>query len=151
MKWDTREPCGSCPYRRDAKLGLWHPDEFDNLVSTERSQMGSLFGCHATRKLADPSVCAGWLIMQRENGVPSIVLRLNLMRSQEAVDCMEAVSSGGHELYDSVDEMVEANEALGRCDACGCYLGEDGDCPGCERLRPRRSRAARARKKAKAR
>ena len=129
MKFDTTEPCGSCPYRRDAKLGLWHPSEFENLARTEREQMGAIFGCHATIKQKPPSVCAGWLINQRERGVPSIALRLTLMRNKEAVDCLEKVNDGGHELYDSIEEMIEANEELGRCDFCDAYLSDDGECP----------------------
>jgi hypothetical protein len=41
------------------------------------------------------------------------------------------VSSGGHDLYDSVAEMIEANEELGRCDTCERYLSDDGACPVC--------------------
>lgn len=141
MRWDTKEPCKSCPYRRDAPLGFWHPEEFDKLVDSERSQMGSVFACHGTK--SNMSVCAGWLLKQRDNGIPSIVLRLQLMRNQEAVDCLNQVSDGGHELYDSVDEMIDANEALGRCDSCERYLGEDGECKACVpvRRKPRKRRA----------
>lgn len=129
MKFDTKEPCGSCPYRRDSKLGLWHPDEFEKLMRSERSQIGSVFGCHGTIKKDPPSVCAGWLLKQRENGVTSIALRMTLMGNQEAVDCLKNVSDGGHELYETVEEMVEANEYLGRCSECERYLSDDGECP----------------------
>lgn len=127
MKFDTNTPCGSCPYRKDSKLGLWHPEEFDNLMATEKSHMGSVFGCHATIKNDPPSVCAGWLIKQRDNGIPSIVLRLKLMRDPAARECLKRINDGGHELYETVEEMVEANESLGRCE-CGRYLMEDGTC-----------------------
>ncbi len=36
---------------------------------------------------------------------------------------------GGHALYASVDEMIAANEQLGRCDFCDCYLDDYGECP----------------------
>lgn len=132
MKWDTREPCGNCPYRKDAPLGLWHPENLDRLAQSEREMMGATYGCHATIKAPDPSVCAGWLLMQKEHGVPSIALRLCLMQDDEALACFEAVTDGGHELYESVQEMIEANEELGRCD-CGRYLsGPGGTCPVCD-------------------
>ena len=129
MKWDTKSPCGSCPYRKDAPLGLWHPAEFDNLLKQDGNEMqGAAFGCHATIKAENPSVCAGWLLDQKKRGIPSIQLRLHLMQNSEALQCLEEVNSGGHELYDSIREMVEANEELGRCD-CGRYLQKDGTCP----------------------
>ncbi len=132
MKFDTPSPCGSCPYRTDAPLGLWHPSEFDNLARTEESQHGAIFACHATAKKPEWSVCAGWLIKQREAGVPSILLRLRLFQDPEAVRAIESVTDGGHDLYETVEDMIEANEALGRCDDCGRYLSDEGECPaGC--------------------
>jgi len=128
MKYDTMEPCRSCPYRIDAPLGLWHPSEFENLAATERSQLGAVFGCHATRHRREPSVCAGWLLKQRDADVPSIALRVELSRTPGAAEALRTVSDGGHELYDSVEDMIEANEALGRCDECGRYLNQDGQC-----------------------
>lgn len=133
MKFDTLSPCGSCPYRTDAPLGLWHPLEFDNLARTERDQFGSVFACHSTAKKPERSVCAGWLLSQRERGIPSLSLRLMLMRDPSAAAVLESVSDGGHELYASVQEMIEANESLGRCSECGRYMSDEGECPaGCE-------------------
>ena len=116
MKWDTREPCGNCPYRKDAKLGLWDKGEFDNVMKQDADPIsGDIFGCHATVKAApvDRSVCAGWLLDQKRRGLPSIKLRLKLMKHEEAVDCLEQTTDGGHELYDSIAEMVQANEDAG--------------------------------------
>lgn len=129
MSFDTPSPCGSCPYRKDAPLGLWHPSEFDNLARTERGQFGTVFACHATAKKPTQSVCAGWLIAQREGGVPSLALRIRLLLDPEALRAMDAVTNGGHELYPSVDAMIEANEALGRCPECGRYRTKAGACP----------------------
>ena len=128
MNFDTPSPCGSCPYRKDAPLGLWHPSEFDNLALTERDTFGSVFACHATAKKPEHSVCAGWLLSQREAGVPSLALRMRLMRDDAAVAALKAVTDGGHELYESVQDMIDANETLGRCPWCGRYL-KDGVCP----------------------
>lgn len=129
MKFDTKEPCGSCPYRKDAKLGLWHPQEFDNLARTEADPLGSIFACHATGKKRHMSVCAGWLIKQREADLPSIMLRLRVGRDPTAREALETVSDGGHELYADVQAMIEANEKLGRCEECGRYKSDNGRCP----------------------
>lgn len=131
MKWNTREPCGSCPYRKDAPLRLWHPSEFDNLLEQDADPIqGRAFGCHATIKNDSTSVCAGWLLDQKRRGLPSIRLRMALMQSEDAQRCLEKVSDGGYELYGSIEEMVAANEAFGRCPLCRCYLDASGLC-GC--------------------
>lgn len=110
MKWDTKQPCESCPYRRDAKLEFWHPDHFKKLLQDDRNPVtGPIYGCHATRKREVPSVCAGWLLNQKSRREPSIQLRLALMRHDEAVKLYEEISAGGLDLYDSIEEMVEAN------------------------------------------
>lgn len=131
MKFDTESPCKSCPYRCDAKLGLWHPSEFDNLAATERSEMGAVFACHGTGKRKEPSVCAGWMLDQQRRGFPSIALRHALLRNKSAVAILDVLSDGGHELYGSVQEMIEANESLGRCGECGGYLTEYAGCLTC--------------------
>jgi len=110
VKWDTRKPCGSCPYRKDAPLRLWHPSEFENLLENDEDTLrGHLFACHATKKAPEQSVCAGWLLDQDRRGLPSIQLRLVLNRSAEARQALEQVSDGGHRLYGSILEMVAAN------------------------------------------
>ena len=108
MKWSTRTPCKSCPYRRDAPLGFWAWDEFVNLEFQDSDPVnGHTFGCHGTK--SDPDVCAGWLLDQKRRGLPSIQLRLHLMTNEEARECLEQVNDGGHVLYDSIAEMIEAN------------------------------------------
>jgi hypothetical protein len=105
------QPCASCPYRRDARLEFWHPTEFLNLLSSERDQMGTVFGCHEGVKLhpKERSLCIGWLIDQRERGVPSIRLRMLLMQDQEAVALLERANADGMELYTSIESMCRAN------------------------------------------
>ena len=108
--WETREPCGSCPYRKDAPLELWHRQEYESVYASEHAECigGSVFGCHATLK-KDPEVCAGWLLDQKRRGIPSIPLRLRLMRLPDARAALDEVTDGGHETYDSALEMCAAN------------------------------------------
>jgi len=109
LKFDKREPCASCPYRTDAPLELWHREEFEKLLAAERTQWGTQYGCHEFRKRRDEAqVCIGWLISQRERNVPSIALRLTLIRSEEAQRCIKEASSPAP-LYETIEEMCEAN------------------------------------------
>ena len=110
MKWDTTEPCESCPYRKDARIEYWDKGEFAQLLKNDADPiMGAIYGCHQTRKLEEPSICGGWLLDQQNRGVPSIQLRLALIRSKEAMTCLDKISDGGHERYSSIEEMIEAN------------------------------------------
>jgi hypothetical protein len=110
LAWDTEAPCESCPYRKDAQLELWHPSEFENLLEHNKNEIqGNLFACHGTKNKEQRSVCAGWLIDQRKRGLPSIQLRLSLMRNEEAQELLKKVNDGGHELYDSIEEMCAMN------------------------------------------
>jgi hypothetical protein len=109
VKWDTLSPCSSCPYRTDAQPAKWAREEFDNLQAQDADPLnGGVFGCHATIKHDPPSNCAGWLLDQQRRGLPSIQLRLALIRNPEARDCLDKVSDGGHELYESIEDMVAA-------------------------------------------
>lgn len=110
MKWDTREPCQSCPYRKDARLKFWDEVEFATLLSNDADEFGgAVYGCHQTRKLPEPSVCGGWLLDQQRRGVPSIQLRLALIHNEGAGQCLSEISDGGHKLYASIKAMVRAN------------------------------------------
>jgi hypothetical protein len=109
VKFDAREPCKSCPYHTDAPLELWSPLEFRQLLAHERSRMGVVYGCHKYRNRKDEAqVCVGWLLDQKRRNIPSISLRLTLMRNPGAVACLNEASSPV-ELFDSVEEMCEAN------------------------------------------
>lgn len=106
------QPCKSCPYRKDAPLGLWDPVEFQNLLTQDRNGFGgAVFNCHGEVKKApaDRALCAGWLLDQKRRGVPSIQLRLQLMRGGKALDEYERASGEGLRLYPSIEAMCRAN------------------------------------------
>lgn len=112
MKFDKKSPCESCPYRRDARQEFWHPAEFVGLLANDADPvMGKMYACHEGKKLAheDRSMCAGWLLDQKRRGLPSIQLRLLLTQSEEARAMLEEVNADGLDLYDSIEEMCEAN------------------------------------------
>ena len=109
LHWDKREPCKSCPYRRDAPLNLWSNEEFEDLLASERTQKGTTYGCHEYGKRREQAqVCVGWLLNQRENNVPSMMLRLALMTNNAALACYNEDSSPV-EMYESVEEMCAEN------------------------------------------
>lgn len=35
MKYDTHEPCASCPYRKDVPTSMWDKDEFRRLLAND--------------------------------------------------------------------------------------------------------------------
>lgn len=111
MRWDTREPCESCPYRVDAQPEKWHQSEFEKLLMNNANEYsGAIYSCHSSRLVPEGStVCAGWLLDQQRRGLPSIQLRVILCTNEAAVMALEEVSDGGHELYDSIEEMCKVN------------------------------------------
>lgn len=73
-----REPCPSCPYRRDCPSGLWHPDEYAKLPRFDEDADDPHFAeflCHHTTPAA-PSLCRGWLSVHAE----SVAVRLAVVR-----------------------------------------------------------------------
>lgn len=109
LRFDRRAPCASCPYRTDAPLGLWSREEFEDLLASDRTQMGTLYGCHEYRKRRDQAqVCVGWLLDQRERNVPSLMLRMVLLQNPQARACY-AESESPVPLYDSIEEMCAQN------------------------------------------
>lgn len=110
--YKRRKPCGNCPFRKEAPLAYWHPTMYEMLERMERAEgdpaHSSLFACHKDRGIPKPELCVGWLLDQRRKHVPSLALRLNLIRSEEATDqFMEAEPDG--EMHASVSELVLAN------------------------------------------
>lgn len=56
----AKNPCGSCPYRRDVPSGVWHPSEYAKLPEYDKStaeQPPGVFLCHQQ----DGRMCAGWV------------------------------------------------------------------------------------------
>jgi len=104
-------PCANCPYRKDAPRRLWDVSEFRALLAAERDQIGKVYGCHKQAPL-DPKArgfCAGWLLDQKKRNIPSIALRMVLISDPSAVDALEGVSDGGHEMFNSLEAMCRAN------------------------------------------
>ena len=112
MKYDRRQPCNSCPYRKDAKLGFWHKEHFLTLLANNRNEMhGALYMCHEDGKKPEEErgFCIGWLLDQKSRGVPLIPLRLHLMTSEEARKQYNEVNALKVRLWPSLEQMCMAN------------------------------------------
>lgn len=112
MKSDLREPCQSCPYRKDTPTMLWHRSEFENLLRQDANELGGhVFGCHKFRKQPSEEhrYCVGWLLDQQRRGYPSIQLRLSLIKDADLQKAVTQIGDGGHELYPSITAMCRAN------------------------------------------
>lgn len=97
--------CDTCPYRRSTPVGIWSAAEYENLRLNDGHGFGSLFNCH----LKDGSLCRGWLADQKRRGVPSLSLRMRLMRDDAQCDAFNALDDADPALYESIEEMIEAN------------------------------------------
>ena len=115
LLWDNREPCVSCPYRKDVPLETWHVSEFENLMASDADPMtGGIFGCHKYRHrpVEERRPCVGWFLDQDRRGMPCIALRLaGMTGGPEAIAFRDEAHDGGHELYETLEEMCEANGA----------------------------------------
>lgn len=112
MIWDQTSPCATCPYRRSTKLSLWSEEEFTDLRRRDAVPLdSSVYACHSSAVRPEPErrPCVGWLLDQKRRDLPSIPLRLVLIRKSEARELLDQVNDGGSELYDSLQEMHEAN------------------------------------------
>ena len=111
MKCEIRQPCKSCPYRRDVRLGFWQGIEFKDLLAHDSNQFGNMFGCHEGNKkpVEDRDFCAGWVLDQKRRGIPNLQFRLAVIQDSKVGTMLNEITDGGHELYDSIREMAEAN------------------------------------------
>jgi Family of unknown function (DUF6283) len=105
------QPCGNCPYRKDAPRRLWHRSEFEKLLATDADVIGSVFGCHKHGALpkSERGMCAGWLLDQKKRGVPSLALGMALSDNPDALAAYERVSGAGLDLFPTVEAMCRAN------------------------------------------
>lgn len=60
IKPPAKNPCGSCPYRRDVPSGVWDEEEYAKLPEYDKptaEQPPNVFACHQQ----DGCLCAGWV------------------------------------------------------------------------------------------
>jgi hypothetical protein len=77
-----KNPCPTCPYRRDVASGVWDAEEYEKLVRYDGDTSGQdprAFGCHSD---GGESLCAGW-VAHRD---PQEMLALRLGVAMGSVD-----------------------------------------------------------------
>lgn len=104
MKFKCKQPCNNCPYRKDAPLKLWSPDEFAQLLENDAAIFGNVYGCHKN----NGSICVGYLIDQDRRRFPNINLRMMLSRLQIDRKYLDQLKSPAP-MYSSIKEMISAN------------------------------------------
>lgn len=109
-------PCENCPYRMDAPRGHWSREEFQKVLESEADYFGTVFACHKQIDLprSQRGFCAGWLLNQKQRNIPSIALRMVLIRDESAREALEKVSAAGLRMFRSVAAMCRANGVRGR-------------------------------------
>ena len=72
-----KEPCSSCPYRKDVPSGVWAENEYEKLVDFDLptgDQPIATFGCHATPE----HYCHGWAVVHSNRGSEYELLALRI-------------------------------------------------------------------------
>jgi hypothetical protein len=122
-----KQPCGSCPYRRDVPSGVWAENEYQKLPAYDGSTVEQLvngahgvFLCHTT----PDKLCAGWVGCHSMDD--NLALRLEAQRGTEIDPAVftyespiplwgsgaEACAHGMAEIDDPPEEAVKTIEKL---------------------------------------
>lgn len=75
-----KEPCSSCPYRKDVPSGVWSHDTYEILRPYDEPTGGqpfAPFGCHATPEF----FCHGWAVVHTSRGNEFDLLSLRMCRT----------------------------------------------------------------------
>lgn len=98
------QPCNNCPYRLDAPLQHWSIAEFVDLIDSDSSTYGKVYGCHKN----DGHVCVGWLMDQDNRNLPSIALRISLSSNNVSRQYLSKLNCKTG-LFKSIRQMCIAN------------------------------------------
>ncbi len=104
LNFKAKTPCKNCPYRKDAPLRLWHYQHYIDLLEEDKKQFGGVYACHKK----NGSVCIGWLMMQDKNRLPSISLRMKLMKDKVDESYLDSLHCKS-DMYETLQDMVTAN------------------------------------------
>lgn len=99
----NREPCASCPYRRDTPPGIWDASEYRKLPAWDTQWGGNgVFLCHHTPLIDRKTVCRGWIVVHGNN----LQARMTAMGGVELTE--ENVKPTQAPLYDSGSQACRA-------------------------------------------
>lgn len=106
-----RQPCANCPWRRDAPVGEFAAQRYEQLRSAvggpgaEAGLDAPIFACHKSVPGRDRA-CAGWLAVA---GVDHLGMRLAVAMGRLPAEVL-APGSDWPELFSTFDEMVARNQ-----------------------------------------
>lgn len=124
----AKNPCGSCPYRKDVPSGVWAKEEYVKLPPYDNDTQDQPFGaffCHQQ----DGRLCAGWVgchDMRNNLGMRMAVSmgHLTVEEYEEAMDYStdvplwssgaEAAAHGLKDVEDPGEQAVRVIERVGR-------------------------------------
>lgn len=81
-----KNPCASCPYRKNVPSGVWDKSEYQKLPRYDGEtyeQSTATFLCHQQ----DGCVCSGWLAHRNPEGL--LAVRLGLIRGDLDPGCLD--------------------------------------------------------------
>lgn len=99
-----KNPCSSCPYRRDHPSGVWAHNEYEKLRGYADSTEFAAFHCHQENATGEDTVCRGWLSVECE----SVAARLAVLDGK--VTDEERYAEVTVELYDTGAEAADAGQ-----------------------------------------
>lgn len=97
-----KRPCADCPWRKDA-VGVFPAEAFRLSAHTSYDMNDRTFGCHSAGS-EKPKTCAGFLLKGARHNL-AVRLRAGVTGDYD----LNAVSDGGHELFESYKAMAIAN------------------------------------------
>lgn len=102
------KPCSDCPWRRDAPVGHWHPDHFEQIWHGCQDDGMEIMLCHKAAKLPEAErknlPCRGWILVM---GFAAIGVRLLMSIGRITPSELEPTPKCP-ELYESFEAMVLA-------------------------------------------
>ena len=103
-----KEPCSTCPYRKDVPSGVWAEHEYEKLRDydepTYNQPMGT-FGCHAT----PDHYCHGWAVVHTSRGNEYDLLALRVWgNGVEIPPAAVPLFASGNEAADHGERDLEA-------------------------------------------
>jgi hypothetical protein len=121
VKPPARNPCGSCPYRRDVPSGVWDPEEYDKLPRYDgptHDQPPGMFMCHQQ----NGRLCSGWVGCHDME--ESMAIRMGIISGQldpddldEIIDYQTSVplfGSGAEAAAHGMDEVYTPSPEAGK-------------------------------------
>lgn len=102
----NKNPCSTCPYRKDVPSGVWAEEEYEKLRGYDDPQTNyNTFLCHQSPVTGIDAACKGWVMVHAN----SVAVRLAcIIGALDPATCFEEPNV---DLYASGNEAADAGEA----------------------------------------